>query len=75
MIHQAQIGRSMIFTHELAHESSLKVFGMCWRRLYRVLDSCIDDTRPKPDGNTCSDVMCLVFLHGCLSNEATHSNN
>jgi len=25
--------------------NSVKVFGMCWRRLYRVLDSCIDNTR------------------------------
>ena len=23
--------------------NSLKVFGMCWRRLYRELDSCIDN--------------------------------
>jgi len=27
---------------------SLKVFGMCWRRLYRVLDSCIVNTRSSP---------------------------
>jgi len=33
--------------------NSLKVFGMCWRRLKRVLDSSIDNTRswPKMYGN------------------------
>jgi len=42
--------------------TSLKVFGMCWRRLYRVLDSCIVNTRSWPkldaplDGNKCFDV-------------------
>jgi len=25
--------------------NSLKVFGLCWRRLYTVLDSCIANTR------------------------------
>jgi len=40
---------------------SLRVFRMCWRRLYRVLDSCIVNTRSWPkvdaplDGNKCCD--------------------
>jgi len=29
--------------------NSLKVFGMCWRRLYRVPDSCILNTRFGPN--------------------------
>jgi len=38
------------FSHMIWHIlvqtlNSLKVFGMCWRRLYRVLDSCIVNTR------------------------------
>jgi len=28
--------------------NSLRVFVMCWRRLYRVLDSCIGNTRLWP---------------------------
>jgi len=28
--------------------NSLKVFGMCWRRLYRELDSCVVNTRSWP---------------------------
>jgi len=38
-----QIQRTNSHMNWLLH--SLKVFGMCWRRLYRVLDSCIDNTR------------------------------
>jgi len=38
-----------MFTHELAPLSPdlkvMKVFGMCWRRLYRVLDSCFVNSR------------------------------
>jgi len=43
--------------------NSLKVFGMCWRRLYRVLDSCIVYIRSRPktdaplDGNKCCHVI------------------
>jgi len=52
--------------------NSLQVFGMCWRRLYRVLNSCIVNTRSWPkndaplDGNKCSDVFsikrCIDFF-------------
>jgi len=41
-----QLGRT--FSHM---NWPLWVFGMCWRRLYRVLDSCIVNTRPWPKHN------------------------
>jgi len=57
---------------------SLKVFGMCWRRLYRVLDSCIVNTRssPKmyapPDGNNITTFIsikrCIPFFRLSFSN-------
>jgi len=31
----------MVFKQEVQTLNSLKVFGICWRRLYRVLDSCV----------------------------------
>jgi len=54
--------------------NALKVFGMCWRRLYRVLDSCTINTISGPnidaplDGNKCCDVIsikrCTAYIFG-----------
>jgi len=52
----------IIFTRELALTLTSVFFGMCWRRLYRVLTSCIVNTRSWPkndaplDGNKCCDI-------------------
>jgi len=46
-IHQAQTVKEWFY--ELAPLSpDLKVFGICWRGLYRVLDSCIDQKMYAP---------------------------
>jgi len=50
-IHQAQIVKTMVGSE---HEESfshmkLKVYGMCWRRLYRVMDSYNTRSSPKMD--------------------------
>jgi len=45
-IDQAQIVMGMFGKeNESFSDLKLKVFGMCWRRLYRVLDSSIVNTR------------------------------
>lgn len=45
---------------------SVKVFGMCWRRLYRVLDSCIVNigSWPKMDASLDGNNITKCFLAG-----------